>query len=301
MSLSVHKIIKWTNMILGNSSYHVNQNEGKCYSIDDIKGYYNNLTEKITRFGEDGISLPITKHDNGSSGYFSIAIFQYGLAAYDLWLMTNESRMHSIFYKCVEWAIENQDVNGAWKTFHLQNANEPYSAMAQGEGISLLSRAYIDSGNETYKSASCRAVKFLLKDKKDGGVAEFIDNKIFLYEFTYLPLVLNGWIFAAWGLLDYYKISGDNQIREYWNNTVDTIAETLSLYDAGYWSFYNLNHNIASSFYHNLHIAQLDVMYSLTGNVTFKFFSDKWKKFNKNPVYKSIAFLNKVYQKLIEK
>lgn len=32
MGVNLFKIKKWTHMLLGNSVYHVNQNEGKYYS-----------------------------------------------------------------------------------------------------------------------------------------------------------------------------------------------------------------------------------------------------------------------------
>ena len=87
MGINKQKIKKWTNMLLGNSPYHVNQNEGKAYSKTEICGYYNNLTEKVSRFGLPGDTVPMTVVDSGEKTYFSIAIFQYGLAAYDLLLL----------------------------------------------------------------------------------------------------------------------------------------------------------------------------------------------------------------------
>lgn len=48
MGISIYKIKKWTKMLTGRSISHVNQGMGKIYSKDDIRGYYNNLTEKVT-------------------------------------------------------------------------------------------------------------------------------------------------------------------------------------------------------------------------------------------------------------
>jgi hypothetical protein len=83
-------------MMLGRSSYHVNQDEGKLYSKNEIKGYYNNLTEKVTKYGKPGELVPKTVVDTGEEIYFSIAIFQYGLAAYDLYLENDSSKMKEI-------------------------------------------------------------------------------------------------------------------------------------------------------------------------------------------------------------
>ena len=35
-------------MVTGKSVLHVNQDIGKCFSTEEVKGYYNNLTEKVT-------------------------------------------------------------------------------------------------------------------------------------------------------------------------------------------------------------------------------------------------------------
>ena len=39
-------------MLSGKSVWHVNQDIGKCFLKDEIKGYYNNMTEKVTKVPE---------------------------------------------------------------------------------------------------------------------------------------------------------------------------------------------------------------------------------------------------------
>lgn len=288
-------------MVLGRSSYHVNQTEGLCYSKNKVEGYYNNLTEKITRFGLPDDSIPVTRHDTGPEVYFSIAIFQYGLAAYDLWLINKDESMLNKFRNCVDWAIRNQQEDGSWITFATHNPDQPYSAMAQGEGCSLLVRAYVHTNDTKYLSAAKRAIEFMLKPKVKGGTAEYIGNSLLLYEFTYLPCVLNGWIFAAWGLWDYYKATDDREVSMVWKQTVNTIAASLSRFDNGYWSLYNLGGAITSPFYHNLHISQLNVLYELTGMEIFKTTSERWSKYRLSRLNRWRAFVKKAIQKLIEK
>lgn len=300
MSINLFKLKKWANMILGRSSYHVNQSEGKLYSINDVKGYYNNLTEKITRFAMPGDEIPITADDDGTKRHFCIAIFQYGLAAYDLWLEFGEDHYLRKFQNCVEWAVSNQRKNGSWEAFYRQNPSHPFSAMAQGEGISLLTRAYIRTKDERYLECAEKAFNFLLTDKTDGGVAEHNGNDLFLYEFTYLPLVLNGWIFASWGLLDYYKITGDEKAENAWKSTIKTMAKKMPEFDTGYWSYYNLGHALTSPFYHRLHIAQVKVMFKLTGEKAFETYAIRWQNQLNNPFKKLIAFIAKTIQKIIE-
>ena len=66
--------------INGKSVFHVHQGEGKSYSLHEIKGYYNDLTNKVcnsTILDENGIPINVTA--GGVKCYFPITIFQYGL------------------------------------------------------------------------------------------------------------------------------------------------------------------------------------------------------------------------------
>lgn len=300
MAFSLFLLRKWGDMVMGKSSYHVNQSEGLAYSVKELKGYYNNLTEKITRFGRNDDDVPVTADDDGTERHFSIAIFQYGLAAYDLFLATKGDGYLSKMLNCAGWALAHQDDNGGWKAFEPQNPVHPYSSMAQGEGISLLVRCWKHTNDHKYLYAAEKAVGFLLKPRIEGGVCDRNENGLFLYEFTYKPLVLNGWIFSAWGLLDYYKATGDENIRNEWELSAKTIATALPQFDCGYWSKYNTDKNLASPFYHNLHIAQLKVMFELTGMEEFKSFVGRWEKYRGNPFFRKYAFLKKAVQKILE-
>lgn len=112
--------------------------KGTIYSKKEIRGYYNDLTERVSRFGRDDNRVPATIVDNGEEVYFSIAIFQYGLGAYDLYLKSGDNNMLEKAISCADWAVENQQKDGNWCTFVFENPKYPYSSMAQGEGISLL-------------------------------------------------------------------------------------------------------------------------------------------------------------------
>lgn len=302
MAISTYKLKKWFNMMIGNSVHHVNQDEGKIYSKTEIKGYYNNLTEKITRFGRKDNNIPLTYVDTGEEIEFSIAIFQYGLAAYDLFLLSDQ-KDNGAFKKmiaCAEWAVKNQQADGAWVTFEYENPEYPYSGMAQGEGISLLLRAYKETNQDSFLNSAHRAMDFLLLPIEKGGPTKYVNDKIYLYECPRDPLILNGWIFAIWGLMDYVKATGDIKVKNILNKTLETLEQDLSSYDLGYWSKYEDEKRIASPFYHRLHIAQLNVMYDLTGTPIYKKFADKWTKYQNNWIFSKIAFMKKAIQKVFE-
>ena len=57
---------------------------------------------------------------------------------------------------------------------------------------------------------------------------------------------------------------------------------------------------ISSPFYHKLHIAQLNIMYELTGKDVYKTYADKFEKYQSNKIYKNIAFVRKAMQKIFK-
>ena len=259
----------------------------------------NDLREKVTDFPELADNeLPMSYADNGGKFYFSIAIMQYGLGCYDLYLETGEDKYLRKMLFCADWAVNNQDDNGGYKTFSHIYPNHPYSAMANGEGVSLLIRAYKESGQEKYLVAAKRAVDFLLTPVEQGGVAISTDDDLIFKEYTERPIVMNGWIFSLWGLFDYVKLTGDEKVKYAYEKTLGTLERYLPHYDIGYWSRYDYSERLASPQYHNLHIDQLIVLYDLTSRETFKIYKEKFEKYKKSFWCRKKAFVIKAMQKL---
>lgn len=302
MGISIFKIKKWAKMLTGKSILHVNQGVGKVYSKDLLKGYYNDLTEKVTK-GDyyNEAKVPSTFVDSGDEIYFPIAIYQYGLGAYDLYLLNKEEIMLKKFKVCADWAVNEQESTGSWSTFFYENKKHPYSSMAQGEGISLLLRAYKEFGDNKYIKSAKKAIEFMLKPIEEGGTTKYTINGIYLCECTHDPVILNGWIFSLWGLFDYLKVIEDEKVRRIYEDSVTTLVSSLPEFDNGYWSKYNLGKMITSPFYHKLHIAQLEVMYEITGEEIFRNYSKNWSSYQNKWFNRIRAFINKAFQKLIEK
>lgn len=304
MSVSLYNIKKWIRMLSGNSIEHVQQGEGKCYKTDEIAGYYNDLTAKVSNNQKvDNNGIPLFLTPKGNTIYFPIMIFQYGLGAYDNYLLSEKKNedMKEIFIRCAKWALKNQETNGGWKNFIDEFPNTPYSSMAQGEGVSLLLRAYVETECEEYKSAAKKAVDFMLTSIENGGTAEYKNGKLYLHEFTHLPVVLNGWIFSLFGLYDFLRIEKNAEVSEKYERSVNTLVNELNKFDNGYWSMYNTDGMITSPFYHSLHIALLSVLYELTKIEVLKEYATRWDDYRHSKLKKSISFCVKVLQKIREK
>lgn len=303
MALSMYQIKRWYLMLTGKSVWHVNQDIGKCFAKDEIRGYYNNMMEKVTKMPEllDNTELPKLNLENGKFTYFPVAIFQYGLGCYDLFLLTKEKRYERKFLQCVEWTLEHQDDKGRWNNFSHYCPKTPYGAMAQGEATSLLVRAFVHTGKKDYMDAAKKAIDFMLLPLEEGGTTKYEGEDSFLMEYTFKNVVMNGFIFSWWGLYDYvlatYK---EEKYKRALDNTLRTLVKILPKFKCGYWSMYSLDGLIASPFYHNLHIAQMQAMYQLTGERIFDDYATLWTRQQKNPLCKGLAFVKKSIQKIKE-
>ena len=288
-------------MLTGRSIMHVNQDLGRHFSASEIKGYYNNLTEKVTRQPElldtDELPTMLTEHFNRVS--FPVDIFQYGLGAYDLFIASEgkDEQYLRKFIQCAEWTIDHQEPSGAWNNFFFRYPQHPYGAMAQGEGCSLLLRAYTHTGEKRFLDAAHQAIDFMLKPLSEGGTT----HGDILMEYTHLPAVMNGWIFAWWGLYDYVLGTHDKgSYKDKLEKSCQALEKLLPKFSNSYWSMYDLDGHIASPFYHHLHIAQMQAMHQLTGHDIFRQYAERWEKAERRPTAKMRAFVRKAWQKVVE-
>ncbi|MBE6639339.1 MAG: thioredoxin [Ruminococcaceae bacterium] len=303
MAVNGYLIKKWVRMLRGKSILHVNQGLGTQMDVSQIRGYYNDLTEKVIR-DEANVSnvsyIPQFETASGECVYFPVMIFQYALGCYDLYLETSDTLYLEKFKTCVNWTMEAQNENGSFDAFSFMYADAPYGAMCQGEAVSVLLRAYVSTGEERYRTAAQKAVDFMLLSVEEGGTARYDGEDVYLLEYTHLPVVLNGWLFAFFGLYDYTLVSKEEKYREILQKTLRTMEKSLPQYDNGYWTMYDLGGKIASPFYHNLHIAQLQAAVLITDSETAKQFEKKWLLYQKSFWNPKRAFIKKAIQKILE-
>ena len=302
MAINLYNIKKWLKMLTGKSIYHVNQDLGKQFIPGELRGYFNNMTEKVTKAPEllNSETLPTLKIQSGEEVYFPVAIFQYGLGAYDLFLETQEDVYKAKFKQCVDWALAKQEESGAWSNFFFSSPDKPYGAMCQGEGASLMLRAYKLFADETYFESAKKAIDFMLIDIKAGGTANYVDDGIMLMEFTNQAAVLNGWIFALFGLYDMTIVCDDEKYTKAYGMSLALLEQYVPVFDNGYWSLYDLDKKLASPFYHNLHIAQMQALYMATGKEVFNTYLKKFEVYASKRRNKTKAFLKKAIQKIRE-
>ena len=292
---------RWFGMLSGKSVFHKAQSKGTLMCKDAVRGYYSDLRHKVKDNNVlDQFGVPINTSNEGRAFYFPIAVFQYGLGAYDLFLETGDESYKGKFMNIVNWALENQQMNGAWDAFGWCDEQHPFSSMAQSEGASLLCRAFIETKDENYLKYAKKALDFMLVSVEDGGTAYYDDlgNLVSLEESGKIKTVMNGMIFSVWGIFDYLLCASDDNLERRLTQAVESLSGLLPQFDRGYWSNYDLENHIASPFYHTLHIEQLKVMEELFPDKNFKDYRQKFEKYSNSKLKSKRAFVVKAIQKM---
>ena len=169
---------------------------------------------------------------------------------YNLYRRNGEGERRSKFLNAADWLVENleETPHGTRVWYHhfdweyRSPLKAPwYSALAQGQGISLLARAYSETRNGTYSNVARKAFEPFLKTLDEGGVS-YVDGNgnTWFEEYIVSPPthILNGFIWASWGVYDYFLATGEPIAETLFHKGVHTLAANLGDYDAGFWSLY---------------------------------------------------------------
>jgi hypothetical protein len=201
-----------------------------------------------------------------------VGLTQLGLGAYERFLAGEGEAWLTLSLEiadelCVR-QVSGGARDGAWEHLldypHTFLLKAPWvSAMAQGQGASLLVRAFRETSEERYATAAVRALRLNSVLTKEGGAAALLDGRPFPQEYPTEPasFVLNGGIYALWGWRDVAEGLGDADARSRYDAGGDTLARNVHRWDAGWWSRYDLldrrPRNLSSLAYHQLHVHQL--------------------------------------------
>jgi len=318
-SLSYYRRI-FSAYLLGGDSHltfwHETPTENSNASVSDLGEYYMLFAEKADYRGAyDVAGIPqLDYHGQIGLQYNPIAIAQYGLGNYNLFRRSADTARRQKFFLIADWLYANLEQNAhglaVWNHHfnweYRDTLKAPwYSGLAQGQGISVLVRAHKESGDARYLDAAQRALAAFNTSVNTGGVV-FTDDRgdLWFEEYIVRPPthILNGFIWAGWGVYDYFLATKDSAAQELFARAVQTMLHNLDRYDLGFWSLYEQSGTrlpmVASPFYHQLHIAQLRIMYRLTGEAAFTRMADRCEGYARSPINRIRALAYKSAFKL---
>jgi hypothetical protein len=274
-------------------------------------GYYNDLSPVLAGLtrSEDGLArLARLVEPPDLANHVSIA--QLGLAAWQR--ERRDPAWSEVADAAARWLSGAMEDGGAlpygFPMRHTYHLPAPWvSAMAQGEVASLFARLPGRIDGEDAVELAERAVTPLL-DARDGLVVDLPEGPV-LQEYPTTPPshVLNGWVFALWGLYDVSLISTSSAGRRAaaaFEEGCLALRRLLPRYrSTGGWSRYDLYphaiDHLASPFYHRLHIAQLEAMQSIAPSQEFSDAVEIWRRALRRPHVFAISVGRKVTFRVI--
>jgi hypothetical protein len=276
----------------GKDYFHTPQGLGPYFS--DPRCYYNDLRSKADWNGLASEDVPLLYLPAlRRTIQFPIMILQYGLGSFDRWVLEGDDVFRAQVCAVVRWIVNNLDSRGSFRNYFPQwmptlAFHSDNSAMAQGEALSLLARAVrydAVSGalQQEAESVADRIVANMLLPLNEGGTRCDREGSVYFCELCCVEphIIVNGWIFALFGLQDYCDWKSDVLARTALETSLDTLQREVScfLLPSG-WSWYDNRGRIASPFYHHLHIALLEAQARLSNSLPLAEAVDQMRRGN---------------------
>lgn len=242
----------------------------------------------------------------------SFALYHFNLLANN----PGNIRSKEIFFKMADFLVGVAVVKGEkayWYYDMPWNGLQKnwVSAIAQGEIISVLVRAYKLSENTEYLLLAEKSFNLLITPIEDGGLLTFYNDSqdIVLEEHpdskvNPLSHILNGYLIAAIGIYELDFILSNNSTTR---TILDKIFSSLDKHIEGYlvkskrWTLYAYPYqkqNYATPVYEALHISLIQTLYAITLNSKFKAIVDKLEDNYLNKFLRLQAFLKKIVYRL---
>jgi heparosan-N-sulfate-glucuronate 5-epimerase len=284
-------------------SVSFNQPLGQRIAPDGVRGYYIDMRVKAKSPAWPSSDLPPLDQA------LQVVIAQWGLGAYEHWLETgSEEWLAGARAACDHFvAAQRRDgpLAGGWAhewSFPHSFRLDPgwLSGMAQGEIASLLVRVHAETGEDALAEAALRGLGPLTVPSAEGGVRVDLEGGPFFEEYPTDPasMVLNGGIFAIWGVRDVAVALGDADAARLFEASADALAAGIGRWDLGYWSRYDLyphkRVNIASNAYHQLHIDQLAAMNAIAPRPALVDAEARFRRYYRRRLNRTRAFGGKV-------
>lgn len=243
-----------------------------------------------------------------------MAVAQWGLGAYERYLLREGDEWLDGALAAGRFLAAEQEsrgpLAGGWfePVAHQHTFDVPgpwLSAMTQGQCVSLLVRLARETEDARLADSALAGLAPMSVPTTEGGVRTTLSGRPFLEEYPTSPpsFVLNGAIFALWGYYDVATALERPEALAEFEPLIKSLAANLHEWDTGYWSRYDLYphpiRNLASPFYHALHISQLRALHMLTQRPEFAATAERFERYADSPLDRSRALARKVAFRLL--
>lgn len=206
-------------------------------SFDAYSGWAPSATAKVDSTG----LLIYTRADTGTRADHPVAYAQYGIESIEEYQRTGDKLWLDRAIRQADQLIAIHTTSrGAWWypynfpwTYFDRTMRAPwYSGMAQGQALSLFVRLAEVTGDKTWDTAADNTfASFTLPySATQPWVSLNIDNHLYFEEYAGNQpplLVVNGHIYAAFGIYDYWQHTGNATAERYFDGAATTVLDRM--------------------------------------------------------------------------
>lgn len=275
------------NAVAGRGTAFTHQPLGRHIDPRGVRGYYCDFRHKALDAARQPNGWPHSTLSGGPADW-PMPVAQAGLGYWELGLDGHDTRDR--FLAIADWFVEHADDAPGGVAWRTRIARPKYglepgwaSAMGQGETISVLLRAHQATGRDHYVDVARAALGPLETPVEKGGVMRALDGETVLEEYPSDEpcAVLNGWIFALFGVHELANATGDARATDLFERSAASLVRLLPRYDAGWWSLYSLyDHgrpDLAKPFYQRLHPVLLKGLCLARPDARLTTTADRWE------------------------
>ena len=273
--------------------------------------YYLDFSSKAEYPGKfDLHGIPLYSHFGSPHFYHPIVICQYAFGLFEEFYRSEmkDTFIKDKFLNQADWLVENsiewKSDGRIWQlSYNIPeyNLKTPWlSALAQGEAISVLTRANHITSDNKYLNIAEKALLPFTASVRDGGLVNEFEGNIIFEEYpspTRTVGVLNGFIFSLFGLYDLVLSTQSPKAQSLFRKGINSLVNLLKYYDIQYWTRYYLfdfPNKYSSSFtYHRIVTEQIKALYLITGIEIFETYYIRWNKFSSQSVNRIKALVSK--------
>jgi hypothetical protein len=226
------------------------------------------------RLAQDGLDMLESYRLTGDSAYLGVAE-KDAQRLIDIRVVSREGWFYPYEFDFALHGNRNDVIAAPW-----------FSAMAQGQALSLFARLYELTGKAEYLEAAQRTFTTLTLGPGAAGepFVTWVDTHghLILEEYAQLPLsrsdqTLNGHLFAVFGLYDYHRITGDAAAVPLFSGALAWVrAHYPDFRNPGWMSKYCLTHpHVVDPTYHAIHIQQFTTIAGITQQAVWADWADQ--------------------------
>ena len=257
---------------------------------------------------EHGIPLHVYGGGIGVQ-YLPSRVAGFALAHWNRWRVAGDASNRSSFLMAADWFRDAPD-NRYLYDFAVAGITPPWiSCIAQGEGGSILARAFVETGDPAYREAAARSMEPLKHMVGDGGVQDRLpDGSPFLEEYpgSIYRHVLNGCLYGVIGMHDVLRVLDrpDEQLASLLQQVTEAVVANIEAWSVGGWTSYDYpkpgerRRNLNTMTYQTLQSILVRYVGEIRGEPRLIAAADRWSRAAASPFARSGAMVRKIAYRL---